>query len=86
MQELFADLPELPLAARVLVDGMNDMVLDYSIPDGMAGVTRGSRVEVPLRARGTTGTVVALVPRDPEWAAATREQRTGCQPGADGPG
>lgn len=75
MQELFADLPELPLAARVLVDGMNDMVLDYAIPDGMAGVTRGSRVEVPLRARGTTGTVLALVPPDPEWAGRLRPLR-----------
>lgn len=75
MQELFADLPALPLAARVLVDGMNDMVLDYAIPEGMEGVTRGSRVEVPLRARGTTGTVLALVPPDPEWANRLRPLR-----------
>ena len=47
-------------AARVLVDGLNDMVLDYGIPAGMEGVTRGSRVEVPLRNRSTTGTVLAV--------------------------
>ena len=68
MQELFADFPEFPPAARVLVDGLNDMVLDYAIPDGMEGVGRGSRVEVPLRARGTTGTVLALVQPEPEGA------------------
>lgn len=72
MQELFADFPEFPPAARVLVDGLNDMVLDYAIPAGMEGVGRGSRVEVPLRARGTTGTVLALVQPDPEWAARLR--------------
>lgn len=61
---------ELPgiLAARVLVDGMNDMVLDYAIPAGMEGVTRGSRVEVPLRNRSTTGTVLQITPPDPQWA------------------
>ncbi len=68
MQELFADMPAFPPAARVLVDGLNDMVLDYAIPEHMSGVTRGSRVEVPLRARGTTGTVLALVQPEQEWA------------------
>ena len=68
MQELCADMPAFPPAARVLVDGLNDMVLDYAIPEHMSGVTRGSRVEVPLRARGTTGTVLALVQPEPEWA------------------
>ncbi len=68
MQKLFADMPAFPPAARVLVDGLNDMVLDYAIPEHMSGVTRGSRVEVPLRARGTTGTVLALVQPEPEWA------------------
>ena len=68
MQDFFADMPVSPPAARVLVDGMNDMVLDYAIPPGMTGVARGSRVEVPLRARNTTGTVMALVQPDAEWA------------------
>lgn len=72
MQELFADFPEFPPAARVLVDGLNDMVLDYAIPAGMEGVGRGSRVEVPLRARGTTGTVLALVQPEPEWVSRLR--------------
>lgn len=68
MQELFADLPAAPPAARVLVDGMNDMVLDYAIPQEMNGVTRGCRVEAPLRNRCTTGTVLALVQPDSAWA------------------
>lgn len=72
MQELFADLPAAAPAARVLVDGMNDMVLDYAIPATMQGVTRGSRVEVPLRNRSTTGTVMALVQPEPEWAGRLR--------------
>ena len=55
-------------AARVLVDGMNDMVLDYAIPENMQGVTRGSRVEVPLRSRSTTGTVINLTQPDAEWS------------------
>lgn len=55
------------LAARVLVDGISDMTLDYAIPEGMAGVQRGSRVEVPLRGRSATGTVIALVEPDAEW-------------------
>lgn len=65
-QALFQDVTVRP-AARVLVDGLNDMVLDYAIPDGMQGVTRGSRVEVPLRSRSTTGTVINLVSPDSEW-------------------
>ncbi len=69
MQELFAETPEpAALAARVLLDGMNDMVLDYAIPAGMEGVQRGSRVEVPLRGRHTTGTVLALAAPDERWA------------------
>lgn len=75
MQELFADLPACPPAARVLVDGLNDMVFDYAIPEGMVGVVRGSRVEVPLRARKTTGTVLALVPPAPEWAGRLKPLR-----------
>lgn len=69
MQELFPDsgLPPV-LAARVLVDGMDDMVFDYAIPQGMEGVTRGSRVVVPLRNRTSTGTVLSLTPPDERWA------------------
>lgn len=67
MQDFFSELPAATPAARVLVDGMNDMVLDYAIPEGMTGVTRGCRVEVPLRNRSTTGTVLALVPPEQAW-------------------
>ncbi len=65
-QALFQDETIRP-AARVLVDGLNDMVLDYAIPECMVGVARGSRVEVPLRSRSTTGTVINLVAPDAEW-------------------
>ena len=75
MQELFTDLPAPPMAARVLVDGMNDMVLDYSIPEELENVTRGCRVEVPLRGRGASGTVLALVEPDAEWAGRLRPLR-----------
>ena len=55
--------------ARVLVDGFNDMVLDYAVPPQEVGrVQRGSRVILPLRNRTTTGTVCLLYtspsPRD----------------------
>lgn len=75
MSGLFAD--ELPpvVTARVLVDGLNDMVLDYAVPPGMEGVTRGSRVEVPLRGRGATGTVLCLVPPDEQWQGVLRPLR-----------
>lgn len=66
-QALFQD-DSMRRAARVLVDGMNDMVLDYAIPESMQGVTRGSRVEVPLRSRSTTGTVINLTQPDAEWS------------------
>lgn len=65
MQGLFEQAPA-SLAARVLVDGLSDMTLDYAIPAGME-IQRGSRVEVPLRHRTTTGTVIALVEPDAEW-------------------
>ncbi len=74
MQELFPQ--EAPgLAARVLLDGMNDMVLDYAIPPGMESVGRGSRVEMPLRGRAATGTVIRLVEPEPEWAGRLRPLR-----------
>ncbi len=75
MQSLFADEVATACAARVLVDGLNDMVLDYAIPAGMQGVTRGCRVEVPLRGRGATGTVLSLVQPDESWRGALRPLR-----------
>ncbi len=47
-------------AARVLLDGFNDMVLDYAIPESMQHITRGCRVMIPLRNRTTTGTVISV--------------------------
>lgn len=72
MQELFAEKRQ-QCAARVLVDGLSDMVLDYAIPDGMEHVVRGCRVEVPLRHRRTTGTVIALVKPDDGWDGRLKE-------------
>ena len=65
---LFAEPSAQQRAARVLVDGMSDMMLDYAIPPGMEGIQRGCRVEAPLRGRTTTGTVIALVEPNAEWS------------------
>ncbi len=75
MQELFTTQAPQQLAARVLLDGMNDMVLDYAIPPGMEGVQRGSRVEMPLRGRAATGTVISVAPPEEEWAGRLRPLR-----------
>lgn len=72
MQELFAAPRTRQQTARVLVDGMNDMVLDYAVPDGMAGVVRGCRVEVPLRNRTATGTVLAMGEQGDGWSGSLR--------------
>lgn len=73
MQSLFhSNEPQQEKAARVLVDGLSDMVLDYAIPAGMKDIDRGYRVEVPLRGRQATGTVMALVEPDPEWKGRLR--------------
>lgn len=66
-EQLFEEWPAPQPAARVLVDGLNDMVLDYAIPEGLKGVTRGCRVEVPLRSRNTTGTILSLVQPETKW-------------------
>jgi len=66
MQELFQEEPACA-AAKVLLDGFNDMILDYAVPPGMEGVVPGCRVEVPLRNRTTTGTVIALAAPDVSW-------------------
>lgn len=58
--ELFGQNP-VQTVARVLVDGFNDMVLDYAVPqDMLERVKRGSRVILPLRNRTTTGTVISI--------------------------
>ena len=66
---LFAPSSAPVRAARVLVDAMGDMTLDYAIPEPLVDkVVRGCRVEVPLRRRSATGTVVRLVEPDAEWS------------------
>ena len=47
-------------AVRVLLDGMQDRVFDYALPADASAVVRGSRVEIPLRGRTTTGTVLGF--------------------------
>lgn len=62
MQDLFP-VTTHELIVRVLMDGMDDMVFDYAVPAPLASVVlRGCRVEVPLRHRTATGTVMALNP------------------------
>ncbi|NWK57377.1 primosomal protein N' [Verrucomicrobiaceae bacterium N1E253] len=46
-------------AARVLIDGPNELVFDYAIPEGM-DARPGCRVKIPLRNRASTGTILAL--------------------------
>lgn len=54
-------------AARILVDGQNDLVLDYGIPPEAGDVKPGCRVQVPLRNRTATGTVLTLSEPAPAW-------------------
>lgn len=59
MQELFPET-QPRRTVRVLMDGMDDMVFDYAVPpEWEKQIQRGSRVEVPLRNRTATGTVIA---------------------------
>ena len=46
-------------AARILIDGPNELVFDYAIPDGM-DAQPGCRVKIPLRNRASTGTVLNI--------------------------
>lgn len=55
------------LAARILVDGQSDLVLDYGIPPEAGNVRPGCRVQIPLRNRMATGTVLTLSEPDPAW-------------------
>ena len=49
-------------AARILVDGQSDLVLDYGIPPEAGDVKPGCRVQVPLRNRTATGIKKVLAP------------------------
>lgn len=53
--------------ARVLIDGVSDLVYDYSIPTQLSSIQAGCRVEVFLRRRLVTGTVLELCAPAPEW-------------------
>ena len=53
--------------ARILVDGQSDLVLDYGIPPEAGDVKPGCRVQVPLRNRTATGTVLTLSEPAPAW-------------------
>lgn len=69
MHELFPTSSRGP-TVRVLMDGMDDMVFDYTVPPDIAElVQRGSRVEIPLRNRTATGTVITLIPPGGEAGA-----------------
>ncbi|HIX87569.1 MAG TPA: primosomal protein N' [Candidatus Akkermansia intestinavium] len=57
-------------AVRVLVDGRDDMVLDYALPPGTDSIERGCRVEIPLRGGKAVGTVLQTV--EPEDAQSYR--------------
>ncbi len=69
MQDLFNHEQSPQLAARVLVDGLQEMILDYAIPEEMRDlVQRGCRVEVHMRQRLLSGTILELSTPDPQWA------------------
>ena len=46
--------------ARVLVDGVSDLVLDYVVPEDMQEVRPGARVQIPLRNMQSTATVLTV--------------------------
>ena len=51
-------------AARVLIDGPNELVFDYAVPDGMLA-KEGCRVRIPLRNRPATGTILQISDKMP---------------------
>jgi len=51
-------------AARVLIDGPNELVFDYAIPEGM-DAQAGCRVKIPLRNRHSTGTILDITEEMP---------------------
>lgn len=54
-------------AARILVDGQSDLILNYSIPEGCELAQIGCRVLVPLRNRQAFGTIIGLDEPDEKW-------------------
>lgn len=53
--------------AKVLIDGQSDLILDYAIPPDMVGVLPGCRVQIPIRNKKSTGTVLSLSDSSPDW-------------------
>jgi len=51
-------------SARVLIDGPSELVFDYAIPEGMDAIT-GCRVQVPLRNKPSTGTILDITEEMP---------------------
>jgi len=51
-------------AARVLIDGPSELVFDYAIPEGM-NAQAGCRVNIPLRNRSSTGTILDITEEMP---------------------
>ncbi len=70
---LFPEAPSTSLAARVLVDGPSELMLDYAVPPGMQDVREGCRVEIPLRGRTATGTVMTLTAPEANGPACMKE-------------
>ena len=60
------------MIARVLIDGPSELVLDYTIPDGLP-VVEGCRVRVPIRQKTSSGTVLSIIPPPERSEFAMRE-------------
>ena len=59
------------MIAKVLVDGPSELVFDYAIPENMAAQP-GCRVRIPLRNRRAAGTILRVVPPDPDASHSLR--------------
>lgn len=61
-----------PVIAKILVDGPSELLLDYTVPAEIQHIREGCRVEIPLRGRRTTGTIVTVSPSDSEPSDGTK--------------
>lgn len=55
------------LCAKVLIDGSSDLSFDYLVTEEQGAARPGCRVEVQLRNKPATGTILSLGQPDPEW-------------------
>lgn len=55
------------ICAKVLIDGSADLSFDYLVTEAHAGAQPGCRVEILLRNRPATGTILSLGTPDPAW-------------------